>query len=115
MLFTRIMEHLFHLEPVVCQNCEHLRIMLEQARLERKELIQLATASGVPEQTIPVKDYQPIPSRHMPFSAVRHNLEKKDRLLAEQRRADLKAKANAATSERIDKLEEELGVKEDAG
>lgn len=121
MLFTRILEKIFRLapiEPSICQSCEHLKLLLEQERLERRELIKLATKipEAQPRSEFP-KDFQSLPSRHTPFSVKRAQLEQADRLLAEQRRADAKAKANAGTETRIQELEKELGVeeKENAG
>jgi len=111
-LFTRILEKIFRLEPPApCQSCEHFKLLLEQERLEGRELIKLATKVPEAQQASPFpKEFQPLQSRHMPFSVKRAQLEAADRLLNEQRRADAKAKANAGTSERISELEKELGV-----
>ncbi len=119
MLFTRIIERLFRLDPPSpCQSCEHLKLLLEQERLERRTLIQALTTKSEPLGAAPFpKDFHPLPSRHTPFSVKRAQLETADRLLAEQRRADERSKASTVTETRINELEKELGLeeKENAG
>jgi len=90
----------------VCQSCEHLRLLLEQEKAEKKRLLDeiLKHPEQVESKPSP-DDMKPLGKRYMPWNVVRQNLENKYRL---QSRESVK-------DETIESLEEELGIKEDAG
>lgn len=114
MIITRILEKLFKLEPVICQSCEHLKMLLETERLERDKLIDKLTATEVKTETRPAIDYKALQSRNVPFAVKRQQLEQADKkraeVLAEQARAEQRVKATEIKTESIEQLEKELGV-----
>jgi len=100
----------------VCQSCEILKTQLEISNYEKKKLLDTILSSNQSE--VPQEKELPIPIRpkHTPWEVTKNALEAADRkqaeLMREHQRTVDELKKNLGPS--IEKLEEELGVKEDA-
>lgn len=116
-IIGRILEKLFKLDPAQCSNCEHLKLLIEQERIERGRLIQSILDSGrsipIPQSTLP-ENYKPLQSKYTPWSVVKNQLEAKDRALAEQQRKEGQILAEKEKERaRIAALEKELDIPEE--
>jgi len=120
-LFARVIEKVFHLDPVQCSNCEVLKMIIEAERIERARLINALTYSGKApeaETEISPEAFKPLTERYTPFSVLKHSLELADRkkFLAEQKAHEQRILAkklqenDPARAAEVAKLEKELGV-----
>lgn len=97
-------------ENKVCLSCEHLRLMLEQSNIERKQLLDRLLNKDNPIM-IPVapeemKEPQ-LMKRNIPWNVRRQMLEKEDREKAKLMRD---APKPMIINTEIDALEKELGI-----
>lgn len=89
-MWKRLLEKWFNLEPEVCLNCEFLKSLLETERREKDNLLKMLThktTEVVPEK-VKEENFQPIGKRQLPWAVVRQQLEQRDRLQAENDRAN---------------------------
>ncbi len=102
----------FGLEPLPCATCEVLRAQLEESNRERRELLHtLLNKDKVEESGTPKIELQPIMPQHIPWRIRQLILETEDRKRAQLMRDK---EREIADTKSIEKLEKELGVKEDA-
>ena len=106
-MFWEFIFKLFRLEweEKVCLSCEHLKMLIESEKREKKQILDLIVAKNEPEKhevpSIPL----PIPSKHTPWNVKRAQLEKESR-----DRAKLIRESKVQT---VDDLEKELGVSDE--
>lgn len=100
-----------HDESRVCQSCEHLKIMLEQSNIERKQLLGKLLDKIDPPANDPVMNDEPkepqLMKRNIPWNVRRQMLEKEDR---EKARLMRDAPKPMIVNTEIDQLEKELGI-----
>lgn len=97
----------FRLEPFPCQSCETLKLQLEIANYEKKELLSTILSFSKPPEIAPAQplDMEKVKPKLMTWNVRKQMLEAEDRaaaaLLAEQRKKS------------IESLEKEVGIKEE--
>jgi len=104
-MFWQFLFKLFRLEyePKVCLSCDHLRLMVEQERAEKSRILQQLLEINRPVASAPLQELtqQPIQSKYKPWSVIRQELEKKDRIKMEE---IIRAKNS------IENLEKQVGL-----
>jgi len=122
-LLARVVEKLFNLDPIRCTECDHLRLLIEQERVERARMLNaiLNTKEDNPnENQVPPSAFKPLKERYTPWSVIKAELETKDRIkaLSEQKAYEeriLSQKLKETDPNRaaeIAKLEKELEVED---
>lgn len=100
------------IEKENCRSCDTLRTMLDQANLEKKQLLQTVLEFNKPikEETTPaVEEFKPLASRAMPWNVRKRLLETEDRKSAElirKKQEELKIPVLSSTQY----LEKELDI-----
>lgn len=101
-------------ENKICNSCEHLKIMLEQSNIERKELLNKLLNKDN-QSSPPVMNDEPkepqLMKRNIPWNVRRQMLEKEDR---EKARLMRDAPKPIIVNTEIEALEKELGVTDNA-
>lgn len=82
MIWSRVIEKLFGLNPVVCQSCETLRIVLDRQLDINRELTQSIIKPVEPIQTRPNETMNPIAPNYMPWRVRQQMLQNEDRAKA---------------------------------
>ncbi len=101
-----------------CQSCETLKEQLAFANYDRKILmenfIRATLPNKVTEESVNLDELEPIRNqKFVPWRVKQGELEKASRERAQQLKPELKSDApRTVTMESIEKLEEELGVKD---
>jgi len=101
-----IVYKIFKLEDFPCESCETLRLQLDIANHERRQLLETIigfTKPAVQEVTQEPRNIEPILPKTVLWRTRQHQLEENDRMTAEK---------NKARQKEIDDLEKELGVEE---
>jgi hypothetical protein len=127
-MIKELLYKLFNLEPFPCATCEVLQIQLENAQRQNEKLLERLLAkdgpTGVPaEPPVSLEDMKPIGNQFTPWRVRQAHFEQEDRAKAtilkknqEEIEAAKKRVVNATTVAQqqasIDKLEQELGIKE---
>jgi hypothetical protein len=107
-MFWQFLFKLFRLEyePKVCLSCDHLRLLVEQERAEKSRILQQLLEINRPVAVAPAEEIlQPIQSKYKPWSVIRQELEKKDRIKMEE---IIRAKNS------IENLEKQVGINQGA-
>lgn len=117
----------FGVEPLPCPTCEVLQIQLENEQRRNEKLMERLFMRDVPTNVAPEppaneEEMKPIGARYVPWRVRQAHLEAEDRAKAEVLRKNREeielAKKKVATAQpadiqsSIDKLEQELGIKE---
>lgn len=85
-IITRILEKWLTLEPVICQSCEHWKLLLEQERVEKNKLLNMIVEMSrpiVPTQQTSSQAPKPIRPSYVPWQIRRAELEANDRKQAQ--------------------------------
>jgi ABC-type dipeptide/oligopeptide/nickel transport system ATPase subunit len=112
MMMWQFLFKLFRLdwENPECRECNHLRLMIEQERAEKSRILNQLLEINRPVPSAQVEEVQQQPLRsYKPWSVVRQELEKKDRIKMEE---IIRAKNS------IENLEKQVGINQgvdDAG
>lgn len=110
-MIKEILYKLFGVNPQdfnVCPTCEVLRVQLDEAVRERRELLQTILERSEPPKSepMPMGELKPVRPRHIPWSVRQQLLEAEDRVTAQ------KLREKTEELDRISELEKELGVKD---
>lgn len=101
----------FGLVDVPCNTCEILRLQLDESNRERKDLLNRLLDKDKPEPLAEPKEiFQPITSRHIPWSVRQQMLEAEDRKAAQLMREKQKELNSAPITKQVADLEKELGI-----
>jgi hypothetical protein len=127
-MIKEILYKLFNLEPFPCPTCEVLQIQLENAQRQNEKLLERLLAkdspTGVPAETpVSTEEMAPVGPKFTPWRVRQAHFEQEDRAKAEIQRKNREeielAKKRIAdsgtvaqTQTNINKLEQELGIKE---
>ena len=114
-IWVAFKERIIHILEPHCQHCEYdkvrneeyLKLLIEQQRLQLKEVLEILKPSKV-EETEP-GNYEPINNNFVPWRVRRAKLEEASRVKVEHDKLSVKV-----TKDEIDKLEKELDIKENA-
>lgn len=110
---VRFISYLFGLKYEPCKGCEVMRQQLEMANKEKQDLLNTLLDIMKPKVEIQYQELKTINAepKFRTFTARRQHLENQSKIRAEAERSNLAARPDAA---QISKLEEEVGLKEDA-
>jgi len=106
------MKQEFAPEPHHCENCDTLRIQVEQLRLDNKTLLNRLLDKPIEREPASPENFQPIrtsAARHTPWSVRRQMLETEDRETAKLLKNAPKP-ADAVSDEEVKELEKEVGI-----
>lgn len=102
-------------EDKVCGSCEVLKVELEALRFNNQRLIDNLMDFTKPKSEAlpqPSSDFKPISSRHVPFSITQQRLELQSRRAAQDLEKASENQILTGKKVDLDKLENELGVKD---
>lgn len=125
-MIKEILYKLFNLEPFPCSTCEVLQIQLEESQRQNKYLLEKLLTKDTPavvEPPVNTEEMSPVGPKFTPWRVRQAHFEQEDRAKAEVLRKNKeevelakKRLVNAPTVAQqqasIDKLEQELGIKE---
>ena len=113
-IVNRILYWLRIPEEKVCQNCEYLKLIIEQNRLERVQLQELLRTPITKLEEYENRTFEPIAPKYTPWNVKRAQLEKNDREEAARLRKESENKIQRdrlqGSTSTIEELEKELEI-----